>query len=79
MDTINKIITILIWIASIYLWITKGFWYLTAAVFILHFFEIFVKGIKVGTKAGKSKMYSVVMTLVFGFTWWLPIQKEMEK
>ena len=38
----------------------------------------FTKGISIGTKAGKSKVHSIIMTLIFGFTWWLPVQKEME-
>ena len=79
MDLVNKIVTILIWIASIYLWVTKGFWYITAFLFALHFAEVFIKGVSVGTKAGKSKFYSVIMTLIFGFTWWLPIEREMGK
>jgi len=78
MEKVNKIITVIIWGIGIYLWIAKGFWYIAVGIFILHFLEIFIKGIPVGTKAGKSKMYSVIMTLIFGFTWWLPIQKEME-
>lgn len=77
MDKINKIITIIIWLAGAYLWIFKGFWYIVAGVFALHLIEVFVKGISVGTKAGKSKSYSIIMTLIFGFTWWLPIQKEL--
>lgn len=76
MDKINKIITIAIWIIGVYLWITRGFWYIVAGVFALHLVEVFAKGIPVGTKAGKSKLYSIIMTLIFGFTWWLPIQKE---
>ncbi len=73
-----KIITILIWIVSIYLWAAKGMFYIAAAVFALHFAEIFLKGIPIGIKSGKSKLYSTIMTLIFGFTWWLPVQKEME-
>jgi len=38
----------------------------------------FAKGISIGIKAWKSKVHSIIMTLIFGFTWWLPVQKEME-
>ena len=78
MGKVNKIIVIIIWGIGIYLWIAKGFWYIAIGLFALHFIEVFIKGISVGTKAGKSKMQSTIMTLIFGFTWWLPIQKEME-
>lgn len=76
MDNINKILTIAIWIVGIYLWVTSGFWYIVAGVFALHLIEVFVKGISVGTKVGKSKFHSIIMTLIFGFTWWLPIQND---
>lgn len=77
MNYVNKVITLLIWVVGIYLWAAKGFWYIAAAVLALHLAEVFIKGIPVGVKAGKSKVYSAVMTLVFGFTWWLPIQKKL--
>ncbi len=50
MDLINKIIVIIIWIASIILWLTRGFWYIAAFVFALHLAEVFIKGIPVGKK-----------------------------
>lgn len=78
MEKVNKILVIIIWIIGIYFWITKGFWYIAAGLFALHLAEVFIKGIPVGLKAGKSRAYSIIMTLIFGFTWWLPIQKEME-
>lgn len=78
MEKTNKILTIIIWIVGLCLWVTKGFSYIVVGVFALHYLEVFLKGIPVGIKAGKSKLYSVVMILTFGFTWWLPIQKEME-
>lgn len=78
MEKINKILTIVIWLVGIYLWVTKGFWYIAVGIFALHFVEVFIKGIPIGAKAGKTKTHSTIMTLIFGFTWWLPIQKEME-
>jgi len=78
MDKVNKILTIFVWAAGIYLWIANGFWYVAAAVFALHLAEVFMKGIPIGKRAGKSISYSVIMTLIFGFTWWLPIQKKLD-
>jgi len=78
MDKINKIIVIFIWVIGIYFWIVKDFWYVVVGIFVLHLIEVFIKGISVGSKAGKSKLYSVIMTLIFGFTWWLPVQKEFD-
>jgi hypothetical protein len=40
---------------------------------ILHTTEVFLKGWSAGEKAGYSKTYSAIMTLIFGFTWWLYI------
>jgi len=75
-DRINQILTLLIWAAAIILWTAAGWWYLTAFLFLLHFAEIFAKGMSVGKKAGKSPAESFFMTLVFGFTWWLPLEKK---
>jgi len=79
MEKINKIVVILVWIAAIYLWLANGLWYIPAAILALHIVEVFVKGIPIGKKAGKSNGYSILMTLVFGFAWWLPLQNELKK
>jgi len=78
MKKIGKVIVILVWIAAIYLGATKGLWHILFAILALHIVEVFVKGLPIGKKAEKSVIYSILMTLIFGFTWWLPLQRELE-
>ncbi len=67
---VHKTLVAVIWLASLYLGISKGAWLLAVAIAVLHTAEVFTKGISAGTKAGKSKLYSAVMTLIFGYAWW---------
>ena len=72
--------TILIWIAVVLLWVFRGWWWITAALFILHLVETILIGVKTGTANGKSNGYSIFMTLMFGITWWRPLKnKEKEQ
>lgn len=42
----------------------------------LHTFEYFHVGRKVAIENGLSKMEGLLKCLSFGFTWWLPLQKD---
>ena len=75
-DLISRITVILLWLVSVILWIMRGWWYITAALFVLHFVEMFVIGVRTGRENRRSVFFSIVMTLVFGVTWWGPLRKD---
>jgi len=66
---------LVLYAASIALWILTGFFYLFAALLVLHISEYFIVGGKIGKQAGLSKGKSFLLCLAFGFTWWLPLKK----
>ena len=49
-----------------------GMPWLTLGIFALHLFETITIGIGVGRAAGEGLIYSIVMCMMFGFTWWIP-------
>ena len=67
--------TVILWGITIYLWVALNFPYLFIILAALHIGEAVNIGPKVGTRHGYSTMSSVVLTLIFGFTWWLPVKK----
>ena len=71
---INRVLTILLWILALYLLFFTSFWYLAAFIFGLHLVELFLVGFKKGKQAGASSLMTVVLVLVFGFTWWLYLE-----
>lgn len=48
-------------------------------LFLLHFSELLITGYKTGMKFGKKKIETVVNTIFFGFTWWLPLKRQIKK
>ena len=44
----------------------------------LHFAELLIIGYRTGRGFGVSVMRSIVMCLLFGYIWWLPIRKSMK-
>lgn len=49
-------------------------WAGVLVLFFIHASEIFVS-FKIGKAAGLSSQRIVIKTLLFGFTWWVPLQK----
>lgn len=68
----------ILWIASAVLTIVKknpiGLIILAA----MHGTEAVVIGVKTGLEYGKKLAYSIVMCMTFGFTWWLPLLKQIK-
>lgn len=73
---IYRLGTILCWAGAMYLIIVLDFWYLFLAILLLHTAELFWTGYKRGINAGYSGSYSVIMTLIWGFTWWLYLDER---
>ncbi len=51
-----------------------GMPWLTLGIFALHLFETITIGIRLGRRAGEGIIYSIVMCMMFGFTWWIPLK-----
>lgn len=72
---IGRAMCIVLYALSIVLWIVWGLWFIFAAIALIHFCEMWIKGLRVGSQHDKSVIYSIAMTMLFGFAWWLPVDK----
>lgn len=75
---INYFITILLWILSITLWATGVFPWLCIALLALHFVELIVIGYRTGRAMNRTPAISIVMCMLFGYNWWLPLRRDMK-
>ncbi|NLL62814.1 MAG: hypothetical protein GX241_01015 [Ruminococcaceae bacterium] len=71
-ERINYALIILAWIAGAVFAILGNPW-VTIILITLHAMELPI-GIKAGLKGGEALVYSIVMCLIFGFVWWLPLK-----
>ncbi len=78
-QAVRYIFVILIWAAALLLWIIKGWWFIAAALFLLHFFETMFTGIRTGKEHGLSRGYSIIMSMAFGIVWWKPLNDEYKE
>ena len=69
---------ILLWIAGIVLWATGVTFWLFGALLILHGAELLIVGYRTGRKFGTSPLKSIVLCLLFGYIWWLPVRRAMK-
>ena len=76
---INFFLTIGLWVLAVVLWATGTFPWLCVALIALHFVELITVGYRTGRKANKPVIVSVIMCMLFGFFWWLPLMKSMKK
>ena len=75
-DKASRVLVIVLWVAFVALWALKGWWYLATGLVAIHMIEVFVVGIKTGLRKGRGLFFSIVMTLIFGVTWWGPLRKD---
>ncbi len=75
----GKIGCIILYIVGLILGIKKKKWWLFGAVAIMHIVEAIIIGVKTGAESGRKKFSSAICTLLFGFTWWLPIKMGWQK
>lgn len=76
---IQYFVAILLWIAAIVLWAAGVTFWVFVAVAALHGAELLLIGYRTGRRFGLSPLRSVVMCLLFGYLWWLPIRKKIKE
>jgi hypothetical protein len=75
---INYALTLLLWIVGIVLWGTLSFPYLFYFLLALHFVELIIIGFRTGKEYGVSAGKSILMCMLYGYNWWLPLRKQMK-
>jgi|GEM_PF-1213368 len=75
----GKIGCIVLYILGLNRGIKKKKWGLFGFIALIHISETFIIGIKTGVENGNDKIKSAICTLLFGFTWWLPIKMGWNK
>lgn len=75
---LQYVLVILLWIAAVVLWASGVTFWAFGAIAILHAAELFIIGLRTGREYGVSAVRSIVLCLLFGFVWWLPIRKRMK-
>lgn len=68
----------ILWIASSVLTIVKKNPIGIIILSLMHGTEAVIIGVKTGLEYGKKLPYSLVMCMTFGFTWWLPLRRQMK-
>lgn len=71
-------LVILLWIAAVVLWAAGATFWVFLALFALHVAELFIIGFRTGQEYGVSPVRSIILCLLFGYVWWLPISRTMK-
>ena len=75
---INYALTLLLWIAAIIIWAALSFPNLLFFLLALHFIELLIIGFRTGKEYGINAGKSILMCMLFGYNWWLPLRKQMK-
>lgn len=74
----SYLITLLLWLVAIILWATLSFPYLFYLLAVLHFVELIFIGLRTGREYGVSTGKSILMCMLYGYNWWLPLRRQMK-
>lgn len=78
LQAIGYLMCALLWVVGALVTIIKKNPFYIILLAFLHGAEAVVIGVKTGLTYGKKFAYSVVMCLTFGFTWWLPLKRQID-
>lgn len=76
---INYVLTLLLWIVAIVLWSALSFPYLFLFLLALHSLELIIIGYRTGKECGINAGTAILMCLLYGYNWWLPLRKQMKE
>jgi cytochrome c biogenesis protein CcdA len=71
-------LVILLWIAAVVLWAAGVTFWVFVAIATLHAAELLIIGFRTGREYGVPAVRSIILCLLFGYVWWLPIRKTMK-
>ena len=71
-------LVILLWIAAVVLWAVGVTFWVFLALFTLHIAELFIIGFRTGREYGVSVVRTIIICVLFGYVWWLPIRRKMK-
>ena len=74
---INYAIVLLLWLAAILLLSSGVFPYLFWVLLGLHFLELLLVGFRTGREYGVGPGKSILMCMLYGYIWWLPLRRQM--
>ena len=74
---LNRAICLALWGALIYVGVKLKKWLPLLILAALHTVEVFLKGIPTAKERGICAGKAALLTLIFGFTWWLPTKKGL--
>lgn len=68
----------LLWIGAVVLSLYAGWYWLLIGLILLHLGELFLIGIQTGRKTGMPGWKAALFCMLFGFIWWLPLQRQLK-
>lgn len=71
-------LVILLWIAAVVLWAAGVTFWLFGALAILHTAELLIIGWRTGKQFGTPPARTIILCLLFGYIWWLPVRHKMQ-
>lgn len=71
-------LVILLWIAAVLLWTAGVTFWMFVAIVVLHTAELLIIGFRTGREYGVPAVRSIILCMLFGYVWWLPIRKKMK-
>ncbi len=74
---INYVLALVLWLVSIVLWSSLSFPYVFYLLFGLHFVELVAIGFRTGRAHGVSAGKSILLCMLYGYLWWLPMRQQM--
>jgi hypothetical protein len=73
------VIMVLLWVVAVIAQISWSWWYLLVFILAANLIQYLLFGLWYGRRTGTNTYLNIVMNLLFGFVWWIPLQKRADQ
>lgn len=71
-------LVLVLWVVALVLFFNGRFIWLLPGLLLLHLFELLVIGWRTGKQYGLTAGRTILMCMLYGFIWWLPLRRRMK-
>lgn len=70
------VIMILLWVVAVIVQISWSWWYLLVFLLAANLLQFLFFGLWYGRRNGVNLYLNILMNLIFGFVWWIPLKRK---
>ncbi len=78
LQTIGYTLLLALWLGALLLAVLVPWPWLLLVLALVHVAELLAVGYRTGRRDGNGSVWCIIMCMLFGLVWWLPIKRRLD-